>query len=121
MHAPWGSPARRAKDAVDWLPDRNQCWFAARVVAVKRNYALTVDAREASAREAVLRGCTSTRLVVYAPAATTSSSSAQSETSASAVDALALYDDNRNGKRTCKEARAHRSRRCHAGIQHIPT
>lgn len=57
------------KDAADWLPEVNQCWFAARVVAVKRKYALTVDAREAAALEAVLAGCSSTDLVLYAPSA----------------------------------------------------
>ena len=98
---------KKAKDAAQWLPERNQCWFAARVVAVRQKYALTVDAREAAALEVVLRGCTSTRLVVYAPAAATSAAPAQSETSAGAVDALALYDDNRNGRITCKEARRH--------------
>ena len=55
------------KDAADWLPELNQCWFAARIVAVKRKYALTVDAREAAALEAVLADCSSTDLVLYAP------------------------------------------------------
>ena len=60
---------KRAKDASEWLPDRNQCWFAARVVAVRQKYRLTVDAREAAALDAALAGCDSTDLVVYAPSA----------------------------------------------------
>ena len=28
------------KDAAKWLPDRNRCWFAARVVEVRRAYDL---------------------------------------------------------------------------------
>ncbi len=52
------------KDAADWLPAENKCWFADRVVAVKRKYGLTVDRREAAALERVLTGCTSTALVV---------------------------------------------------------
>ena len=98
---------KSGKDAGEWMPVRNQCWFAARVVAVKRHYALTVDAREAAALEAVLRGCTSTKLVIYASAATTNTSAAKPEPSAGAVDALARWDDNGNGRITCAEARRH--------------
>ena len=34
-----------AFDAHEWLPPMNRCWFAARVVAVKRKYALTATTR----------------------------------------------------------------------------
>ena len=44
----------------------NRCWFAARVVAVKRKYALTVDRREADSLERVLSGCTSTVMIMSA-------------------------------------------------------
>ncbi|MDD9981591.1 MAG: hypothetical protein OXU81_09575 [Gammaproteobacteria bacterium] len=37
------------KDAADWVPVRNRCWFAGRVVKVKQVYGLTVDRREAAA------------------------------------------------------------------------
>ena len=30
------------------MPQRNRCWFAARVVAVRQRWALTIDAREAN-------------------------------------------------------------------------
>ena len=40
-----------ARDAGEWLPRMNRCRFAARVVAVKRKYRLTVDAREVRALE----------------------------------------------------------------------
>lgn len=30
-------------DAAEWLPDRNRCWFAARVVEVRLEYDLTID------------------------------------------------------------------------------
>ena len=96
---------KKAKDAAEWLPDQNRCWFAARVVAVKREYALTVDAREAAALETVLQGCTSTKLVVYASSEGTPSPAAQAEKGA--VDALARWDDNGNGRITCAEARRH--------------
>ena len=53
---------KRDHDAADWLPDFNQCWFAARVVEVRRKWALTVDEAEALALDAVLTRCTSTAL-----------------------------------------------------------
>ena len=104
---------KRAKDAAEWLPARNQCWFAARVVAVRQKYALTVDAREATALETVLRGCTSTKLVVYAPSAQAPPPAAQAEEGA--VDALARWDDNGNGRITCAEARRHGIAPVHRG------
>ena len=45
----------------------NKCWFAARIVAVKRKYRLTVDRREAAALERVLAGCASTAMIVTVP------------------------------------------------------
>ena len=52
------------KDAGEWLPRMNRCWFAARAVAVNRKCRLTVDAREARALEEVLTRCTPTAMVV---------------------------------------------------------
>ena len=48
---------KRDHDAAEWLPERNRCWFAATIVAVRREYGLTIDRREAAALDAVLRGC----------------------------------------------------------------
>ena len=96
---------KKAKDAAEWLPPRSRCWFAARVVAVRQKYALSVDAREAAALDAVLAGCSSTDLVVYAPSAEPAAPAARAEQGV--VDALARWDDNRNGRITCKEAREH--------------
>ena len=48
---------KKAKDAADWMPERNRCWFARQVVKVKRKYGLTVDWREMQALEGVLGGC----------------------------------------------------------------
>ena len=97
-------------DAAEWLPPMNRCWFAGRIVAVKRKYGLTVDGREAAALESVLSTCGSTDMVFaahqreHAPADPVARSSAGS---AEQADALGLYDDNRNGRITCKEARRH--------------
>ena len=45
------------KDAAEWLPVSNRCWFADTIVRVKRKYGLTVDLLEAAALERVLRAC----------------------------------------------------------------
>ena len=48
---------KRDKDAAQWLPRHNRCWFAAKVVEVKRKYRLSMDAAESAAIEKVLAGC----------------------------------------------------------------
>ena len=42
---------KRAKDAAEWLPQKNKCWFAARSVEVRRKYGLTINRLEAEALE----------------------------------------------------------------------
>ncbi len=93
-----GGTGKCAHDAAEWLPDMNKCWFAARVVAVKFKYSLTVDRDEAIALQRVLSDCTSTDIVFTDVEAI--------EPTVIAV-ALRLYDDNRNGRITCAEARRH--------------
>ena len=51
-------------DAAQWLPQMNRCWFAARAVAVKRKYGLTVDQHEAEALGDILSDCDTTDMVV---------------------------------------------------------
>ena len=54
---------KSAKDAGDWLPELNHCWYADRIVKVRLKYGLTIDQREADALERVLPGCESTAMV----------------------------------------------------------
>lgn len=54
---------KRHHDAAGWLPEKNRCWFAARVVAVRQKYDLTIDETEVLALEDVLSACESTDLV----------------------------------------------------------
>ena len=49
--------AKSAKDAADYLPPRNRCWFAGRVLNVKSLWGLTVDTVEAVALIGALEGC----------------------------------------------------------------
>ncbi len=96
-----------AKDVADWIPQLNQCWFANRVVKVKKKYGLSVDRREFDALQRILSQCSSTAMYVgecvnVEPALSTHSNAGQSDS-----DALAKWDDNGNGRITCKEARRH--------------
>lgn len=56
-----------AKDVAEWLPVRNQCWFVARVVAVKKKYGLSMDAREAAAALNVLADCVDLEMKFVTP------------------------------------------------------
>ena len=98
---------KSGKDASEWVPARNRCWFAGRVVEVRRAYGLTIDRREAAALERILAGCESTALEPVVCAVPSASASEPASAPAAGDDALARYDDNRNGKITCKEARRH--------------
>ena len=83
------------KDAADWLPPMNKCWYVSRIVAVKQRYNLTVDLREAMVLSRILNSCTftETKMVVLP--------------SEVPIGALDLYDDNENGRISCREARSH--------------
>ena len=52
-----------AKDAAEWQPEANLCWFAQTVVAVRRAYQLTIDRHEAATLDRVLAGCSSTEMM----------------------------------------------------------
>ena len=127
---------KSAKDAAEWLPPLNQCWFAARVVEVRQAYQLTIDQDEADALDRVLAGCASTAMVVRdptpaptaAPVATAAPTvtvapttaartvpAAPPEATPASGNALELYDDNGNGQITCAEARAHGIAPVHRG------
>ena len=97
---------KSGKDAAEWMPDRNKCWFAHRVVAVKTKYKLSVDRREMQALENVLSGCDSTEMVFFANTGAVSSSTAVSSKNDSMPASLQKIDTNGNGRITCAEARA---------------
>ena len=98
-------------DIAEWLPDLNQCWYVDRTLQVRREYGLTIDRTEADAADRILAGCQSTEMVVLAPGSSTTATPTRAVPGTSSpgpdVDALALWDDNGNGRITCAEARAH--------------
>ena len=50
------------KDAAEWMPEQNRCWFAQTIVDVRLQYGLTIDRAEADAIDRMLAGCTSTAI-----------------------------------------------------------
>ena len=104
-----------AKDAAEWLPDLNQCWYVTRTIQVRLEYGLTIDQDEAGAIDLVLAGCESTEMVFLPHGATIPQNAPATPTLSPELDALALWDDNGNGRITCAEARAHDIAPVHRG------
>ena len=98
---------KSGKDAGEWIPDRNRCWFAGRILEVKRAYRLTVDRREAAVLDRILSGCYGGEMELIACTVPSTGTQEAGASTPSGDDALARYDDNRNGRITCKEARRH--------------
>ncbi len=90
-------------DAAEWMPNKNKCWFAARVVEVKKKYSLSVDQAEADALEAVLSVCESHEMIFYPMDNWSAEESVVTEFNST----LAKYDDNNNGRISCAEARSY--------------
>ena len=95
---------KQAHAAADWMPPMNRCWFANRVLQVRLKYGLTIDRREARALERVLSACSSTKLVLGDAVAAPAPSSQDDRRSGVAPE---RWDDNRNGRISCREARRH--------------
>lgn len=100
---------KSGRDAGEWIPERNRCWFAGRVVEVRRAYGLTIDRDEASSLERILAGCDSTVMEPIACQRRSRSGGALagSDGERDVSHVLQRYDDNRNGRITCAEARRH--------------
>ena len=98
-----------ARDAAEWQPQRNACWFANRTLEVRRKYGLSIDRREAVAIESTLSGCASTEMVVAECRIPEVSRNTGERLlpRQNGSDALARWDDNGNGQITCAEARRH--------------
>ena len=98
---------KSGKDVAEWTPAVNTCWFAARTLEVRRKYRLTIDRIEAAAVERILTNCSSTAMVRHAPRTLSAPPVSPAMPQSAGVDALALWDDNRDGRITCAEARRH--------------
>ena len=97
-------------DAAEWMPEKNKCWFSNRIVEIRQKYKLTIDINEARTLENTLRNCESFEMIMFEGRPDQGDLNAISNVQVpniSLKSALTLYDDNGNGKITCKEARAH--------------
>jgi len=103
---------KRNYDLAEWLPIMNVCWYADRVVEVKKKYHLTMDLAEATKAKEILDSCISTALSI--PRRAEVGTSPSPTTTRDGIHPLELYGDNGNGRITCAEARAH-------GIAPVPT
>ncbi len=114
------SSANRSKGArgpEEWNPPDESYWceYATDWVYIKSEWKLTVTQAEATALGEMLDKCSERIMlilrnseVVVPPNPTPTEVIATEEpTPTEEVDALALYDDNGNGRITCKEAREH--------------
>ena len=45
------------RDAANWMPLKNQCWFAERVVTIRERYGLTIDESELAALRSQIKSC----------------------------------------------------------------
>lgn len=96
---------KRQKDAADWIPGLNQCWFANRVVEVKLKYNLSVDMAEKNALLEVLSRCPDTEMKIYVntpaeserntttTAATTTATAATAENFKNCTELRKVYPD----------------------------
>ena len=98
---------KSGKDAAEWLPDLNRCWFAHRVVEVRQQYELTTDRRESEVLESILSGCTSTEMIVLGASSDPTATPAPRAEDDEVSSTLETYDDNGNGRISCAEARNH--------------
>lgn len=98
---------KRAYDAAEWMPALNRCWFAHRVLQVRLKYGLSIDRREAEALERILSACTTAEIEKSDCAAASTLPDSRPTSLPEGVEALRLWDDNRNGRITCREARRH--------------
>lgn len=97
-------------DAAEWMPEKNKCWFSNRIVELRQKYKLTIDINEARTLENTLSNCESFEMIMFEGRPDQGNLNAISNVQVpniSQKSALTLYDDNGNGKITCKEARAH--------------
>ena len=63
LASPKENRSKSRRDAAEWRPRHNACWFADRVVAVKAKYGLTVDRAEFNTLSSILKGCDSVDMV----------------------------------------------------------
>ena len=98
---------KRAHDAAGWVPEINRCWFAQRVLQVRLKYGLSIDRKEAEALEEVLSTCETTGIEPSSCPPISEVPMTHSAKVREKSSALRRWDDNQDGKITCREAQHH--------------
>lgn len=106
-----GAGGKCGFDAAEWMPQKNQCWFANRIVEIKTAYELSIDQAEAIKLDSVLANCESVEMIFFPKGGLSqvdvSTQRVVDTPAQSTANALTMYDDNNNGRITCSEAHAH--------------
>ncbi len=55
---------KAGKDPAEWLPEKNQCWYVAKYIEIKKKYRLTMDAAEAAVIFKVFESCESSGITM---------------------------------------------------------
>lgn len=105
LASPQVNREKGSRDFAEWQPEQGACWYAQTVVRVKSKYGLSIDANEAVALLTKLADCVYWSVPIIPP--TPISIPPTPAPTLGPGGALALYDDNGNGRITCSEARAH--------------
>ncbi len=90
-------------DAAEWLPEKNQCWYANRIVEIKKKYSLSVDLSEAKALDKILGTCNSVKMIFFPR----ENQKVVVRSNSDPSNTLLKYDANNNGRISCSEARHH--------------
>ena len=80
-------------DAHTWIPPQNRCWFARRVLEVRRKYELTIDRDEADALDTIFSGCVPDEEFMH-------------RVVKARVKVLDEFDSDRSGQISCGELKA---------------
>ncbi len=92
------------RDAADYLPEHNQCWFAGKVLSAKQRWGLSVDEREAVFLKTAMAGCSPGEIARPRCDPLGPEPVGPPEPSMDPSEWLDQCDANENGRVTCSEA-----------------
>ena len=67
LSTPSVNRSKGARDAGEWLPENNKCWYVFTVIQVKKKYKMSVDSDERDAMQDVLESCTADEVFLDPP------------------------------------------------------
>lgn len=67
LSTPSVNRSKGSRDAGEWLPEHNKCWYVFTVIQVKKKYKLSVDTTERDEMQSVLESCTADEIFLEPP------------------------------------------------------